>query len=134
MGNNKTHYGFIQWVSTSSWVVAMPRRKSGRHDDVAQKITAVHSTRLGAWCGLAVVQQITRGLSKNIKEHYHAENCTAVHYRSVLEQQRTCWSYLVKENLPSPAIKHWLKAAMMGHTNPDEGGGLAEQGTQRSSS
>ena len=94
----------------------MPRRKGGRRDDVAQKITAVHSTRLGAWCGLAVVQQITRGLSKNIKEHYHAENCTAVHYRSVLEQQRTCWSYLVKENLPSPAIKHWLKAAMKGHT------------------
>ena len=32
-----------------------------------------------------------------------------------MDQQRTCWSYLEKENLPSPAIKHWLKAAMKGH-------------------
>ena len=31
-----------------------------------------------------------------------------------------------KENLPSPVTTHWLKAAMMGHTNPAEGGGLAE--------
>ena len=97
---------------------------------IAQKITAVHSTRLGAWCGLAVVQQINM---RALKEHYHAENFTAVHYCSLLDQQRTCWSYLEKENLPSPAIKHWLKAAMKGHTNPDEGGGLAKQDSQRCS-
>ena len=52
----------------------------GAKDDVAQKITAVHSTRLGAWCGLAVVQQITRGLSKNIITQKIVRQSTIVPY------------------------------------------------------